>query len=95
MLDPLIVKAISIGLGLMFLLAGYHKLADGAQFRITLLEYQVLPESLVPVASRTIPVVEILLGGAWLLGYYNAGITATASAALLGIYALAIGINIS
>ena len=26
MLDPLIIKAISIGLGLMFILAGYHKL---------------------------------------------------------------------
>ncbi|MGI9262487.1 MAG: MauE/DoxX family redox-associated membrane protein [Woeseiaceae bacterium] len=94
MLDPLIVKAISIGLGLMFLLAGFHKFAEGAQFRITLLEYQVLPESLVSVASRIIPIVEFLLGGAWLVGYYSAGMTAIASAALLGIYALAIGINI-
>ena len=51
MLDPLIVRAISIGLGLMFLLAGYHKLTDGAAFRITLLEYQVLPEALVAPAA--------------------------------------------
>ena len=94
MLDPLILKAISIGFGLMFLLAGYHKLSDGAQFRITLLEYQVIPESLVPPASRIIPVVEILLGGAWLFGWYQAGLTAVTSAGLLGIYALAIATNI-
>ena len=94
MLDPLILKALSIGLGLMFLLAGYHKLSAGAQFRITLLEYQVIPEGLVAPTSRIIPVVEILLGGAWLFGWYQAGLTAVASAGLLGIYALAISINI-
>lgn len=95
MLDPLIVKAISIGLGLMFVLAGYHKLADAAGFRITLLEYQVLPESLVAPASRIIPIFELLLGGAWLFAWYGAGMTAYASAGLLGIYALAIGLNIA
>jgi hypothetical protein len=94
MLDPLIVKAISIGLGLMFLFAAYHKLSNGPQFRITLLEYQLLPEALVAPASRVIPIFEILLGGSWLLSYYQQGLTAIGSAALLGIYALAIGINI-
>lgn len=94
MLDPLILKAISIGFGLMFLLAGYHKLSENSQFRITLLEYQVIPESLASPASRIIPVGEILLGGAWLLGWYLFGLTAIASAGLLGIYALAIVVNI-
>jgi len=95
MLDPLIIKAISIGLGLMFLFAAYHKLSAGPQFRITLLEYQVIPEALVAPASRIIPVIEILLGGSWLLAYYQQGLTAIASAALLGVYAAAIGINIA
>ena len=94
MLDPLIIKVISIGLGLMFLLAGYHKLADGAAFRITLLEYQVLPDGLVAPASRIVPVFEILLGAAWLFAWYAGGVTAVASAGLLGIYAAAIAINI-
>jgi hypothetical protein len=94
MLDPLIIKTIAVGLGLMFLLAGYHKLAEAAQFRVTLLEYQVIPESLVAPISRIVPIIEILLGGAWLVGYYQAGLTATASALLLGVYALAISINI-
>ena len=94
MLDPLIVKTISIGLGLMFLLAGYHKFAEAAQFRVTLLEYQVLPESLVSPASRIVPIVEILLGGAWLFGWYQGGMTAITSVALLGLYASAISINL-
>ncbi len=94
MLDPLIVKTISIGLGLMFLLAGYYKFVEAAQFRVTLLEYQVLPESLVSPASRIVPIVEILLGGAWLSGWNQGGMAAIASAALLGLYASAISINL-
>lgn len=94
MLDPLIVKAISISLGLMFLLAAYHKLSNAAEFRVTLLEYQLLPESLVSAASRIIPIVEILLGGSWLLSFYGQSMTAIGSATLLGMYALAIGINL-
>ena len=46
LIDPLIIKAISIGLGLMFIIAAYHKLSEAAQFRVTLLEYQVMPETL-------------------------------------------------
>jgi hypothetical protein len=93
-LDPLIVKAISIGLGLMFLFAAYHKLADGPAFRVTLLEYQVLPDVLVAPASRIVPLLEILLGGSWLLAYYQQGLTAVASAVLLAVYAAAIAVNI-
>ena len=94
MLDPLIIKAISIGLGLMFLLAAYHKMSNGAEFRVTLLEYQLLPEWIISPASRVIPIAEILLGGSWLLSWFGQAMTAVASAGLLGIYALAIGINL-
>jgi hypothetical protein len=95
MSDPLIIKAISIGLGLMFLVAAYHKLSEAAQFRITLLEYQVMPEFLVTPVSRLVPVLEMLLGGAWLFGIYGQGVTAIGTGALLGVYALSIGINIA
>mgnify|MGYP001818009310 FL=1 len=94
-LDPLILKAISIGLGLMFVVAAWHKLADAAGFRVTLLEYQVMPEAFVAPASRVIPVAELALGAAWLLGQYAGGLTAIASAALLAIYAGAIGVNLA
>ncbi len=94
MLDPLIVKAISIGLGLMFLLASYHKLSNRVEFRVTLLEYQLLPEGLVSPVSLIIPIVELLLGVSWLLSWYGQSMTALGSAALLGIYAVAISINL-
>lgn len=95
MLDPLIVKASSIGLGLMFLIAAYHKLAEGPEFRATLYDYQVLPAALVPLAARVIPVVELLLGGSWFVSYYQPTLTAVGSAVLLAIYALAIGVNLA
>lgn len=94
MLDPLIVEAISFGLGLMFLVAAFHKLNDNTQFRVTLIEYQLLPEVLVNPASRIIPIVEMLLGGSWILSNYQPSVTAIASCTLLGIYATAVGINI-
>jgi hypothetical protein len=94
MLDPLIITAISIGLGLMFLLAAYHKLTNGAEFRVTLLEYQLMPEWTITPASRVIPIIEILLGVSWLLPLFGQALTAIASASLLGVYALAIGINL-
>lgn len=94
-LDPLILKAISIGLGLMFVVAAWHKLTDAAGFRVTLLEYQVMPEALVAPASRMIPVLELALGAAWLLGWHASGLTAISSAALLAVYAAAIGVNLA
>ena len=94
MLDPLIVKAISIGLGLMFVIAAYHKLVDSSGFRVTLLEYQVLPETLVGSASRVIPIVELLLGCCWLIPAIAGDLVALASAALLAAYACAIVVNL-
>jgi hypothetical protein len=94
MLDPLITKVISVGMGLMFLVAAYHKLAEGPSFRVTILEYQLLPEFLVPPLSRLLPLSELLLGTSWLLAFYQQSITAIVSAILLGMYAFAIGINL-
>jgi len=94
MLDPLITKAISVGMGIMFLVAAYHKLAEGPSFRVTLLEYQLLPEFLVSPMSRVLPLLELLLGASWLLAFYQQSITAIGSAILLGTYAFAIGINL-
>jgi len=94
MLDPLILKAISIGMGLLFLLAAVHKFSSAEEFRATLEDYQVMPLSLVGPAARIVPIVELLLGGSWLLSYYQQTMTAIASAALFFAYTLAIGINL-
>lgn len=94
MLDPLIVKAISIGLGLMFGFAAYHKFRDAPGFRITLLEYQLLPQALTGAVSRLLPALELALAAGWLLGLAPRLLLAVTSAALLAVYALAVGINI-
>jgi hypothetical protein len=94
MIDPLIAATVSIGLGLMFLFAAWHKLADRPQFRVTLLEYQLLPEALVAPAALVVPLVETVLGSSWLIGYLPHELTALASAGLLTGYALAIAINL-
>ena len=93
MLDPLILKVISIGFSLLFLLAALHKLAAPDQFRIVLQEYQLLPRVLVAPVARVLPVFEILLGAGWLLAA-NPESVAIASALLLGMYTFAIGINL-
>ena len=81
-------------MGVMFLVAAYHKLAEGPSFRVTLLEYQLLPEVLVSPMSRLLPLLELLLGASWLLAFYQQSITAIGSAILLSMYAFAIGINL-
>ncbi len=93
-IDPLVLKAIAIGLGLMMLLAACHKFSDLAGFKVTLIEYQVVPERLISLAQYLIPIIELLIGGAWLLAFYFSGATALATATLLAVYAVAIGVNI-
>jgi hypothetical protein len=93
MLDPLILRGISIGFGLLFLLAAVHKISTAQQFRIILEEYQVVPRALAGPVARLVPLVEVMLSVSWLTGY-RPGLVALSSAALLAIYTLAIGINL-
>lgn len=93
MLDPLVLKLVSIGFGLLFLLAAVHKLTALHHFRTALAAYKLLPDTLIAPISIIVPVCEALLGGAWLLGI-QAAFVALASAALLGAYTAAIAINL-
>ncbi len=93
MIDPLISTAISIGLGLLFFAAAYHKMVDHAKFRITLIEYQLLPDVLVGAMARALPLFELALGACWFAGLLTLPV-AVATAFLLAVYTIAIGINI-
>jgi len=93
MLDPLILKAISIGFGLLFLLAAVHKFSTAQQFRVILEEYQVMPRILAGPLARIVPLVEVILSIGWFTGF-RPGLVATASAVLLAVYTSAIGINL-
>lgn len=93
MLDPLVLKLVSIAFGLLFLLAAVHKLTELQKFRATLSAYEVLPELLIAPASMLVPSIEILLGVAWLLALQPVFV-AFASAVLLFGYTSAIAINL-
>ena len=93
MLDPLILKLVSIGFGLLFLLASVHKLSDFSRFRATLTAYQIMPGALIAPLSFLVPVVEALLGVGWLFGIQTTAV-ALASTLVLAGYTSAIAINL-
>jgi len=93
MIDPLVDKAIALAFALLLGTASWHKLADHAAFRAVLRDYRLLPEALLTPASRTVPVAEALLAVAWLAGAAKQPV-AVATAALLGLYAIAIAVNL-
>lgn len=93
MLDPLILKLVSVCFALLFLLAAVHKLTAFETFRTTLGAYELLPHALIYPASMVVPVIEAVLGIAWLLAVAPVT-TAVMSIALLGTYTTAIATNI-
>ncbi len=93
MLDPLILKLVSIGFGLLLLLAAVHKLTALPKFRATLTAYEIMPGALIAPASILVPIVEALLGAAWLFNIAPTFVAMT-TAALLGSYLFAIAINL-
>lgn len=93
MLDPLALNIISVGFGLLLLLAAVHKLSSLRKFRSTLAAYELLPEMLISPVSILLPIIETLLGVAWLLAIQPVFV-ALASAVLLAGYTSGIIINL-
>jgi len=93
MIDPLIVKALSIALGLMLIGTAWHKLTALRAFTAVLADYQLLPPFMVPLVALMIPTGELMLGLAWLAGIAMA-LAAPVTAAMFAVYALAIAINL-
>lgn len=97
MMDPLILRIISLGFALLFLIAAAHKLGDRAHFRASLSAYEIIPAGLLGLAVSVIPVLELAVGIGWLfhglLGFKLA-IVSLVSIVLLASYTAAIGINL-
>ena len=93
MLDPLIANTLSIGFGLMLLMASVHKLSEFGRFRAVLADYRVMPAFIVPVVATTLPIVEIGLGLAWLFAA-NLTLPAYVTVALLVFYSGGIAANL-
>jgi len=98
MLDPQLSRILSLALGLLFTLAGTHKLTGRAHFRAVLSDYRILPASLVSAGTLGIPLLELMLGIGWLISVIRIQtgfVLAVFSALLLAAYALAIAVNLS
>ena len=91
MLDPVISTILSIGFGLMLLLAAVHKLSAPGRFRAILAEYRVLPSALVAPVALLLPILEVALGLAWLFSSMPAWMP---TIALLTLYTLGITTNL-
>ncbi|MEX2131506.1 MAG: MauE/DoxX family redox-associated membrane protein [Pseudohongiellaceae bacterium] len=93
MLAGVLSWVIALCCSLLFVTAGLQKLADLPRHRELLADYRVLPARWLTPVARVLPWLELAVGVAWLAAPMHA-IAAAASAALLTIYALAMGINL-
>ncbi len=93
MSDPFVVRTVSLGFALLFVLAAGHKLTGMAAFQAVLNDYQLFPPRLVALIARVVPLLELLLGVGWLVSAHTSTV-AYASAGLLVAYTAAMGINL-
>jgi hypothetical protein len=85
--------AIRTLVSLVFLTAAYGKFRHGMAFRGVVANYRLLPDAMVPPAAYLIPPVELLLGATLLAGLAFPW-PELGAAALLLLFALAMGINL-
>jgi hypothetical protein len=93
MIDPLLDTVFAIALAGLFASTAAHKVREGLRFEAQLAEYRLLPEVLVPLASRGLAVLEAALAVA-LLVPLSRDPAALAGGALLALYAAAIAVNL-
>jgi hypothetical protein len=91
-MDPVIDATVRTALALLLLAAAAHKIRDGARFRATVADYRLLPPTLVTVGavilvlSEVADPVALAIARTWGLA---------GAAALLGLYAAAIAVNLA
>ena len=93
MIDPLASRALAVALGLLLLVAAWHKVAARDAFIAALDDYRLLPDGLVRPVAWLLPLIEATLGLAWLAGIARGSI-ALATIATLTAYAAAMAINL-
>lgn len=91
--DPIFIIASAIAIAVLLASAATHKVRAPARFARQLTDYQLLPAALVRPGARLIPLLELAIAFA-LLVPVSRGWAALAAAALLALYAAAIGINL-
>ena len=83
-----------IALGQIFILAAWDKILHPAAFADIILNYRMLPGTLVPLAAATLPWVELVLGATLVVGRLVPA-AATAGCALLAVFMGALGYNLA
>jgi len=91
-MDPVIDATVRASLGLLFLSASAHKVRDPARFRATVADYRLLPRPLAPLGAAALVVAELAVF-AGLVASRSWGLAG--AAAMLALYAAAIGINLA
>lgn len=91
-MDPVFDLIIRAALGVLFVVAAWHKLRDPRRFAATLGEYRLLPARFAPAAAACVVLAE--LGAVVALLLWPRG-GATAATALLAVYASAIAVNLA
>jgi len=92
-MDPAIHYAARFGLALLFAAAALHKWRTRKDFAATVAAYELLPAVFVRPFAGLLPFVEFAIAGGLVVGIAKP-LPAIAAAALLGLYALAIGYNL-
>lgn len=80
-------------IGFVLAAATWHKLADPDRFRLSIVDYRILPTAATPHVARLLVTVEGLLA-AMLLILPSAREAGLAAAGLLALYTAAIGVNL-
>ena len=91
-MDQVIDATVRTALALLLLAAAAHKIRDPARFRSTVADYRLLPPPLVTVGAAILVLSEVAIAVA-LAGARSWGLAG--AAALLGLYAAAIAVNLA
>ena len=93
------LAAVRLPLGLVFLLAGISKVADPATFAKAIVNYAILTESQSLLVAQFLPWLEVVLGLAVIVGFFTQGAVLASGCLSLGFgvfvtSALARGLNV-
>jgi len=92
-IDPVPASVLALALAALWAASGVHKLRDPAGFTGALAAYALLPQRAIDIVARALPLIEITVAIGLLLRVSREA-AALASTILLGLYALAIAINL-
>ncbi len=92
-IDAVIELLVRLLFAMLLLGASLHKFSDRASFSGVLAAYRLFPASMLSLLAIKIPIIEMILGLAWLSGI-QLTFVALASAMLMAAYTVAIAINL-